>query len=48
MPAGLSDANIDVWLDPEENNPVLLSSLLRSTDEDALTQQDADTPLRNH
>ena len=42
MPVVLSDADIDVWLNPEENNPLLLSSLLRSADEDALTLLDAE------
>lgn len=42
MPVVLSDADIDVWLNSEENNPLLLSSLLRSADEGALTLLDAE------
>ena len=36
MPVILSDADRDLWLDPDQSNPLLLSSLLRPASEDML------------
>lgn len=36
MPVLLSDADMDIWLDPDENNPLLLASMLKPAAEDAL------------
>lgn len=36
MPVLLSDADIEIWLDPDERNPLLLSSLLKPAANDAL------------
>lgn len=43
MPVILSDADMDCWLDPDENNPLLLSSLLKPAGENmlALIEQEA-------
>lgn len=45
MPVLLSDADMDVWLDPEENNPLLLASLLKPAAEDALVMVEPQVPL---
>lgn len=44
MPVLLSDADMDVWLDPEENNPLLLASLLKPAAEDALVLVEPQVP----
>lgn len=44
MPALLSDADMDIWLDPEENNPLMLSSLLKPADEDVLKLVEPESP----
>lgn len=36
MPVPLSDQDSDIWLDPQENNPLLLSAMLQPPGEDAL------------
>jgi putative SOS response-associated peptidase YedK len=44
MPMLLSDADIEIWLDPVENNPLLLSSLLKPADEDTLKLVEPESP----
>ena len=44
MPVLLSDADLDIWLDPEENNPLLLSSLLKPAEENVLKLVEPEAP----
>lgn len=41
MPVILSDADYDAWLDPQENNLLLLSSMLKPADDDVLVLLDS-------
>lgn len=44
MPVLLSDTDMDIWLDPDENNQLLLSSLLKPATDDALKLVEPEFP----
>ena len=45
MPVLLSEADMEIWLDPDEHNPLLLSSLLKPAAEDVLKLVEPEAPF---